>query len=744
MIPVMQMPKIEDDIVLFQGGLDRTTPNLKLKPGHVRSAENWQAVANEEGGGYERVGGYERFTGQSSPSTVTYTILVLNSWILKPSLLANTEGDLVGIQLVGSTSGLHALFSVSPLDPPTCPRIGGGAFRQRRLFSVEDANDSLWDGQPYVIIPGTLTGNFQAGETLQVKYFDIAGNISSAIDIGVIATVGDTFSPLSARRNAEIAAIVADGNRVTLAPPPGSGSILGVSSLVSSGVRTVYAWRNTTDGTAAAIYKSSGTGWQAVTLYSEVRFTAGGTSAPAEGTTLTKGAVTATIKRVVQESGDWAANTAAGRFIITTPAGGNFSSGAATIGAINVTLSGIQTAITLLPSGRYTFDVSNFRGQLATRRIYGADGVNRGFEFDGDVLVPIETKAPVDTPKFVRAHHNHLVFGLGSSVMVSGPGAPYQFTAAAGGVELATGDEITGLLVQPGNQETAALAIFGRNSSGVLYGSSISTFNYKSLATMTGALPYMQANLDQSYVYDDRGVMSLVAAQEYGNFTQATLTANLDDFLTVRKGREIGCCVSTDRSQIRVFFNDGSALYLTIVNGRMIGAMPMQFYHPFTCVWSAEDASGNEETFAGGASGHVYQLDRGTSFDGAPISHYMIFTQNYMKAPSIKKVFRGGLLEMDSDYYTEFSVGYSLRYGSTDVFQAVQSSEDNALRAVPDWDHFIWDNFTWDGVTMGPVEVDIKGKSEVIQMVISGSSDLVPSFRLTALLTRFSYTRRTR
>lgn len=745
-LPVMTMPALEDDIVLFQGGLDLTTPILKLKPGHVRSAQNWQAVTNEEGGGYERIGGYERFSGNPAPSSRTYILLMISSWILKPSQWTSAEPDLVGVRLIGATSGAQVLLSVLPGATPW-PMIGGGAYRLSRSFAVEDANDPLWEGNPYLIIltsPGSFSGVFQAGETVQAKYFDIAGNESTPWNVAVVASVGDMFAPLSARTNAQLAAITAETYRAVIAPPPGSGHILGVVSLVSAGVRTVYAWRNTTNGTAAAIYKSSSSGWTAVPLYYEVRFTAGGTSAPAEGATLTQGGVTATIKRVVRESGDWADSDAAGRFIIAAPVGGVLASGAATSGAITVTLSGFSTAITLLPGGRYQFDVANFGGQLTSKRIYGADGVNRAFEFDGDVLVPIETKAPQDKPKFVRKHHNHLVLAIGSSLMISGPGTPYVFAAAHGGLEQPIGDDVTGLLVQPGNQETAALAVFGRNSSGVLYGTSAATYNYKSFSTMTGALPYMQENLDQSYVMDDRGVMSLAAAQDYGNFKQATLTANIAEFLTERKARATATCVSTDRSQLRLFFSDGSALYLTIVNGRLIGAMPQQFHHPFTCVWNAEDASGNEETFAGGAGGHVYQLDRGASFDGAPISHYLVFAPNFIKAPSIKKSFHNGELEIDADQYAEFDVGYSLRYGSSLVFQPVQTSFSNALRAVPQWDSFIWDNFVWDGTTMGPMEIEIKGKSEVIQMIISGSSDFVQPFRLSSLNTHYHYTRRVR
>lgn len=64
----------------------------------------------------------------------------------------------------------------------------------------------------------------------------------------------------------------------------------------------------------------------------------------------------------------------------------------------------IQTAITLAPSGKYSFVIGNLSGSTGTKRIYGADGVSRGFEFDGDILVPIHTGMVTDTPKHVTVH----------------------------------------------------------------------------------------------------------------------------------------------------------------------------------------------------------------------------------------------------------------------------------------------------------------------------------------------------
>ena len=60
----------------------------------------------------------------------------------------------------------------------------------------------------------------------------------------------------------------------------------------------VFAWRDNAGGTACDIHRSSPTGWTPVTLFKELAFTAGSGTAPAEGSTITKSGVTATVKRV--------------------------------------------------------------------------------------------------------------------------------------------------------------------------------------------------------------------------------------------------------------------------------------------------------------------------------------------------------------------------------------------------------------------------------------------------------------
>ena len=79
--------------------------------------------------------------------------------------------------------------------------------------------------------------------------------------------------------------------------------------------------------------------------YSEIGFNTGGAAAPAVGNTLTQGAITGTIKKIILQFGDWGTTTAIGKLILSSPSG-NFAAGAATItGGLTCTLPGPQQAI---------------------------------------------------------------------------------------------------------------------------------------------------------------------------------------------------------------------------------------------------------------------------------------------------------------------------------------------------------------------------------------------------------------
>ena len=351
-----QMAPVLYDTVYMRGGWDTQTPTLELYPGALRDVQNFEVTPNTAGG-YARIGGYERFDGRPSPTDATFSLVQLASFTNVPT---------VGQTLTGFTSAATGVIVVIA---------------------------------PTYLILTKLTGTF-----LNTEVVKVGGT--------TIGTAVPNMTTLSSLLSAQYTQAAADVYRADIAAVPGSGPIRGVVAATFSGTDVVYAFRDNVGGTAVAIYKSSGSGWVNVPLFLEVSFTAGGAAVPNDGDTLTQGGVTATIKRVVQQSGSWSGSTAAGRFIITTLAGGNFAGGAATAGAVGVTLTAIQTAITMTVGGKFEFVVDNFAGQSSTRRIYGCDGVNRGFEFDGTTFVPITTGASPDVPTSCDGARHSIIFRL--------------------------------------------------------------------------------------------------------------------------------------------------------------------------------------------------------------------------------------------------------------------------------------------------------------------------------------------
>lgn len=672
----------------FAGGCDFETPPLSAVPGTLRDCQNWECDVE---GGYARVMGYERYNGRPSPSVGVAAVLDIT--------LTGTIA--VGDTVTGVTSAATAA-----------------------VIAVPDSGH---------IVITKVVGTFVSGEAL---------NVAAAPQA---TTTSATHGAATAILRAQYKNLAADAYRVDIAAPTGSGNSLG-------GVRyngVTYTWRNNAGATAAGIWKSSPTGWQAVPLYNEISFTAGGATVPAEGATLTQGGVTATVKRVVATTATsaWGTNSAAGRLIITNPAGGNFAAGAATIGAVNVTLSGVQTAIVLLPSGRYEFVIDNFGGAVNTNRIYGCDGVNRGFEFDGDILVPITTGMTTDAPEHVHAHQKQLFFSFGGSVQHAAPTTPYIWSVVLGASEIGMGDTVEGFMTQPGSTSAGALAIFTRNRLSMLYGTGVANWQLIPYRAELGGYAYTIQDVGYTMFLDDQGVRSIQTSQNFGNFVHDTISAKLKKWVNGKRVKVTASCVCRDKSQYRLFFSDGYALFITLgttrgsaiapTTSRVVGMTVIKLAHAAIWAWSSEEADGSEVIYFGSTNGEVYQMERGTSFDGDPIDHWMYLARDFLKSPRLIKRFHSASLEISGIGYAEFSFSYSLGYGSTDI---AQPAEQNIITSFSsgsfDQAGLTWDqvDLVWDGQTLSPSSVDMGGESDNVSLSIRGTSDYHESIRISGAL----------
>lgn len=670
----------------FPGGLDLTTPTLRLQPGALRDVLNYECAPF---GGYSRVDGYERVDGHAAPSSAVYSLV---------QVVAFTNIPTVGQVVTQATSGATGMI-VAVVTAPT----------------------------PYIAVT-KVTGVFDSTHALTTP---------GPVAVGTATTL---MVALDARTKAIYTAAAADAYRALIAAVPGSGPVRGVVAMAFGGVDNLYAFRDNAGGTAEVLWKTSAAGWVVVPFLDTVSFTAG-TTEPFDGEVLTQGGVTATIQRVVWQTGAWA-GSAAGQFVIGAPAGGNFAAGAATTsGGSTITLSGAQTVIGMLPGGRFLFDKANFSGQAVTRRIYGADGVNPAFEFDGTTLVPIATGLSPDRPAHIRAHKNFLFVSQDASLLHSAAGLPFRWSSVDGAGEIATGDTVTGLITLPGSQTTATLGVFLRGNTAFLYGTDPTTFNFVTFNTGIGAVPFSIQNLFDTFFLDDLGAVTLKTTLNYGNFLPTTLTKNILPFIARERGNLLASSVNRSKSQYRLYFNDGYALYATILNQQYIGAGLLLTPVAFNCIDTTNLITDTEVTYAGGMDGFVYELDQGTSYDGAAIPAYFVTAWDAIKSPRILKRFRAASIEVQGGSFAEINYGYQIGYNSDQLAQLPAIDEVLNLGAVPHWDNFVWDAFTWDGGGLTPTDVDETGTAENIRVTISSGTNYIAAYTVNSIIHHYSMRR---
>jgi hypothetical protein len=457
-------------------------------------------------------------------------------------------------------------------------------------------------------------------------------------------------------------------------------------------------------------------------------------------TGLTSGA-TGVVARTALESGTWASNDAAGQLILSSSTGTFVVGESLVIGAtVYAEVVSAPVQITLAPGGRYDTTIANFGGGTTNYKLYGVSGTNRAFEFDGTTYVPIRTGMAVDTPSHLCFHKQHLFLSFGASVQFSALGYPYQWVPLLGAGEIAMNAQVTNLLVLPGDQSSGALGIYTRDDTSVLYGTSSASFSLSTFNSGTGAYPFTAQNMDQAYVLDDRGVMSLGTSLNFGNFVPASLSMNIPKFIQQHRELSVGSAVNRDKGQYRVFFSDGSGLYMTILNGKVLGSMPVQFQHNISCCIDSEAPNGGTVQFFGSTNGFVYQMDLGTSFDGDFIPANINLVYNSTKSPRILKRYRKASVELTGDSYAEIQFGYDLGYRSTALSQPEDATYRNDLRSSY-WDEMIWDNFVWDGSDISPSEIEVTGTAENMAIRISSNSDLFQSFTVNNVIVHYTLRR---
>lgn len=659
---------IKTDIVPLAGGLDLVTTPVMVPPGRLISSNNFEPDIN---GGYRRIPGIERYDGHTSPHDGDYYIAdVVISGIIA-----------IGDTITGATSGATS-----------------------KVLLVIDSTH---------LLVNKVTGTFVS------ESFTI-----SAVVQGTISDININAASTNAL-HAYYKSLTADDYRADISAVPGSGYVRGVKYFQGN----VYAWRDNAGGTACVMYRSTASGWSAITFGRELQFT-GAVGQISEGQTVTGATslATAVVKRALLRTGTWTVS-GVGTLVFDSVTGVFQNGENIQVGGVTkVIANGADTAITLSPGGKFDFSIANFSGSASTERLYCADGVNYIGEFDGTRWVPIRTGATPDSPTFVKGHKNQLISAINTSIIVSSLGDPYAYTAITGASNIAVGEVVTGILPQTGEATSGAMVVSTKNKTYILYGNDTSDFNLVHYAPNNGARAYTLQNIGFAHFLDTLGVTQLATSSNYGGFQINILTNLVQPYVTSKLGLEIASCVVKSSNQYRLFFSDGTGLICQIVadprGGTAVGAsMPFDYGDiVFNTVDSVVDASGVERVFGAATNGYVYELNVGTSFDGGVIPSHIMLTFNNSKSPRLRKRYRRSILQFRSGSTATIRVGYDLSYGDGDASYG-RSVERTVYGAGGFWDSFTWDNFTWDSSYAQQITINTVGTGENVSLVVSNKSN---------------------
>ena len=649
------LPVVQQSYYAMTGGLDLVTPAIEVSPGKLFDSQNY---VPEVAGGYRRIYGYERFDGRPSPSDASYWTLDVNS------TSGVSVGDTINGQTSGATGKVLAIFSAG-------------------------------------FVLGRVTGTFIAGENIRLGVVTVTTSLETAQINGASVPSDD----------ADYTLLAANDLRTDILAVPGSGPIRGVWVYND----TVYAFRDNVGGTAGNMWKSTSGGWVQITFGTEIQFVnAAGEIHAGDTITGHLSGATATVIQPMLRSGTWT-SAGAGTLIISVTSG-VFQSGESikVAGSTKADTASLATAIIRQPGGKLDFVNGNFSGLATGLKMYGADGVNLAFEFNGTTYIPIRTGMATDTPTHIMFHKNYLFLSFAGSVQFSSIGNPYQWTVVTGAGEIATGEAVTGFLPQGGTSSGAALAIFTRSKTFILYGSSSADFTLTPSFFDLGYSAFtMQQVSNNAYGLTSRGIQSLITTLTYGDFDYAAITYLIQPLMAAKRGLETASTTSKVENSYRLFWSDGYALHIGMTGDKVNGATVLNYQLPVRCMVTAYVTGGSEVCYFGSDNGFVYKDNVGTSQDGEAIEAWIRPVFNHLKSPQVRKQYRRAVFEVKTEGYAQVSVSYDLGYANPAVRQGIiQNIGMQGAGAY--WDQGTWNQFSWDTQVVAQAIVPLMGTEKNI------------------------------
>lgn len=378
----------------------------------------------------------------------------------------------------------------------------------------------------------------------------------------------------------------------------------------------------------------------------------------------------------------------------------------------------VQVSDLFPAGGRYEFINYNFTGASAQVKMYGVNGVGKGFQYDGTTLTFITTGMVSDIPIKVAAHKRHLFFAFaGGSVQHSGLGDPLTWTAITGASEIAVGDEISDLV----SSAPANLAIMAKNSISMLYGNDSSDWQLETVTNEAGAIPMTAEKFGPIVYMDNRGIRSMATTPSFGNFNIGTMTQQVAPLLRSKIAAgdlPTAACRVRSRDIYRVFWSDGYGLSVFMGKKRP-EVMPFDLGVPVFCVCSVETEDTSEKIWFGSDNGYVYQMDRGRSFDGEAVGYYLRLPFHHINAPNMLKRWHRVSVEYDSS--GPFTLRIAGEIDNADPDEPSLAEQNlTGFGGGAFWGSGLWDQFYWSAPIDGDLTAYIDGVGKNMSLLFGG------------------------
>ena len=670
------MPKELTDTIIMTGGIDLSTPASISNPGYGLSIKNYES---ELGGGYGRLSGSEALDGRPAPSDAIYYLVELDA----------IGAIVVGDTLTGDTSTATAI-----------------------VIAIDGANVGIT----------ALTGNFTQSETANGQTI-----VKAEVQFGQLDVDIENEWILAAQNH----------YRTAIEAVPGEGPVLGVIQHLDK----TYAFRNAVGGAIAEMYEASASGWVKVDLFGILKFNTGtmtdGEIAVEDVLTGASSSASGIVKDFIKHGGSYG-STAYGYIVIDVTSGAftdgeNIQKTAVT----KAVADGPSTPILISPNGRYEFESHNFFGDDSTYFLYGCDGENPGFQFDGVTYTPIlmgatELEDEWNKPIYVESHKGHLFFAFkDGSLQHSEPGQPVHWSGFLGAAEFGVGSLPTGIKSIAGG----VLVVKTRRVTYGLYGNNVDDWSLNVTSEDSGALPYTVQAVGTVFALDDPGITRLDRVQSFGDFESATVSRLIRPLVDQVKSRVIGSGIKRSKSQYRIYLDDGSGIIMTIDPGSRKTPFAFSTFsmpHIPYCISNNEDQNGDEHILIGAEDGFVYELEKGNSWNGEEMEYTIRLRYNNSGRPTLRKGYKRLGMEIDCQRNVDLLINSEISYGASSVPVSVGSAMEH-FGGAGFWDTDFWNQFVWSSVEISARTIPLAGTGNNISISIYGKSAVTEPFIIQAL-----------